>query len=162
RGLARGARGESPRALRAGRLRGARQTSGAGDRDRAGDAAQLRREQALVVSPAEALTSLRAVRGLLTAVLAALAVAVLAPTAFASTGTHSTRPVCGGRAHRVKPPPLPPQPSAKLTQKQALETFERYPKVASWLSRYPHKGRSHEATYDRKTGEWTVKIWWGD
>src|SRR5206468_5374025 len=163
--LGRRTRGEPSRASPADRLRGARQAPRAGRRDRVGDAAQLRREQALVVPAAEALralSSLHAVRGLLAAALAALAVAVLAPTGFASTGTTSTGPVFDGKGHLIKTPLVPPQPRASLTQKQALEAFERYPKVASWLSRYPHTGRSHEATYDAKTGEWTVKIWWGD
>ena len=34
--------------------------------------------------------------------------------------------------------------------------------MAGWLTRYPHSGRSHEASYDAKTGDWTVKIWWGN
>src|SRR5207237_9111096 len=124
-----------------------------------------------------------AVRGLLAAALAALAVAVLAPMAFASTGTTSTGPatpsasrstgrassalpttptaaVFDGKGHLIKTPLVPPQPRASLTRKQAFEDFERYPKVAAWLSRYPHSGRSHEATYEAKTNEWTVKIWW--
>ena len=101
-------------------------------------------------------------RGLLTAVLAALAFAVLASTAFASTGTTSTGPVFDGKGRLVQTPLAPPQPRAQLTQKQALQAFERYPKVASWLTRYPHSGRSHEATYDSKSNEWTVKIWWGN
>ena len=100
-------------------------------------------------------------RGLLAAALAALAVAVLAPAAFASTGTTSTGPVFDGKGHLIQTPLVPPQPHASLTKKQAFEDFERYPKVASWLSRYPHSGRSHEATYDAKTNEWTVKIFWG-
>ena len=91
-------------------------------------------------------------RGLLAAALAALAVAVLAPTAFAGTGTTSTGPtaptaaVFDGKGHLIKTPLVPPQPRASLTRKQAFEDFERYPKVAAWLSRYPHSGRSHEAT----------------
>src|SRR5436305_11943438 len=156
--LAGRARGEPLRASPAGRLRRARQAPRAGRRDRAGDAAQLRREQALVVPAAEALSSLRAVRGLLASALAALAVAALAPTAFASSGTTSSGPVYDGKGHLIQTPLVPPQPRAQLTQKQALETVERYPKVASWLSRYPQSGRSHSATYDRKTNEWTVKI----
>ena len=101
-------------------------------------------------------------RGLLTAVLAALAVAVLAPTAFGSTGTTSpTAPVFDGNGHLIQTPLVPPPPRAQLSQKQALEDFEGYPKVASWLSRYPRSGRTHTATYDRKTGDWTVDISWG-
>ncbi len=98
------------------------------------------------------------VRGLLAASLAALACAVLAASAFASTSTTSTGPVFDGKGHLVQTPLLPGRPGASLTPKQALRDFERYPKVASWLSRYPHTGRSHEATY--KAGQWTVKIWW--
>ncbi|HEY8108018.1 MAG TPA: hypothetical protein VIC70_04900, partial [Gaiellaceae bacterium] len=99
-------------------------------------------------------------RGLLAASLAALAVVVLAPAAFASTSTTPTAPVFDGKGHLVKTPLAPVQRQSSLTQQQALETFERYPKVAAWLSRYPHSGRSHEVTYDRNTNEWTVKIWW--
>jgi hypothetical protein len=101
------------------------------------------------------------VRGLLAATLAALAVAVLAPSAFASTSTTSTGPVFDGKGHLIQTPFVPARPHSSLTRKQALRTFERYPKVADWLSRYPKSGRSHEATYDGKTGDWTVKIWWG-
>ncbi len=100
-------------------------------------------------------------RGLLAAALAALAVAALAPSAFASGTTSTlTTPVFDDQGHLVKTPLVPPPKRSSLTLKQALANFERYPKVAAWLSRYPHSGRSHEATYDRKTGEWTVKIWW--
>jgi hypothetical protein len=101
------------------------------------------------------------VRGLLAASLAALAVGVLAPSAFSSTSTTSTGPVFDGKGHLIKTPFVPGRPSSSLTRKQALRDFERYPKVADWLSRYPKSGRSHDATYDRKTGDWTVKIWWG-
>ena len=100
-------------------------------------------------------------RGLLAASLAALAVALLAPSAFASTSTGSTGPVFDGKGHLVQTPLVPQGKRSSLTQEQAFRTFERYPKVSAWLSRYPHSGRSHEATYDAKTGEWTVKIWWG-
>jgi hypothetical protein len=102
------------------------------------------------------------VRGLLTAILVALAVAFFAPTALASTGTTSTGPVFDGKGRLIQTPLAPPQPRAQLTKKQAFEALERYPKVASWLSRYPHSGRSHEATYDPKNNEWKVKIWWGN
>jgi hypothetical protein len=100
------------------------------------------------------------VRGLLAVVLAALAVAVLAPTALASTSSTSKGAVFDGKGHLVQTPFVPP-PNLSLTKKQALRTFEDDPKVASWLSRYPHSGRTNEVTYDSKTGDWTVKIWWG-
>jgi hypothetical protein len=102
------------------------------------------------------------VRRLLAAALAAAAVGVLAPAALASTGTTSTGPVYDGKGHLVRTPLVPPPKHSSLDKKQAFATFERDPKVAAWLSRYPHHGRSHEATYDPKTGTWTVKIWWGN
>jgi hypothetical protein len=102
------------------------------------------------------------VRGLLAASLVALAVAVLAPAAFATTGTTPTAPVFDGKGHLVGTPLAPAQKRSSLTQRRALEIFKRYPKVAAWLSRYPQSGRSHEVTYDKTTNEWTVKIFWGN
>jgi len=93
------------------------------------------------------------VRSLLAAALAAVAVGVLAPAALGSTGTTSTGPVFDGKGHLVQTPLVPPPKRSSLDKKQAFATFERDPKVAAWLSRYPHHGRSHEATYDSKTGD---------
>jgi hypothetical protein len=101
------------------------------------------------------------VRGLLAVALAALVAALFAPAAFASAPTTSTGPVFDGKGHLVQTPFAPAGPHASLTQKRALRIFERDPKVADWLSRYPRSGRSHDVTYDSKSGEWTVKIWWG-
>ena len=100
-------------------------------------------------------------RGLLAASLVAFSFAALAPSAFASTRSVPTGPVFDGKGHLIETPLVPAQPRASLTKRQALATFERYPKVAHWLSRYPRSGRSNEVTYDAKTNEWTVKIWWG-
>jgi hypothetical protein len=101
------------------------------------------------------------VRGLLAAALAALAAAAFVPSAFASTGATSTGPEFDGKGHLIQTPFVPGRPHTSLTARKALRAFERDSKVAAWLSRYPRSGRSHEATHDAKTGEWTVKIWWG-
>ena len=69
-------------------------------------------------------------RGLLAASLAALAFAVLAPSAFASSGTTSTGPLFDGKGRLIKTPLVPGRPGSSLTQQQALRDFERYPKVA--------------------------------
>jgi len=100
------------------------------------------------------------VRGLLTAGLAAFALVLSASTAFASTRTTPTAPVFDGKGNLIQTPFAPKRPGASLTQEQALRDFESYPKVASWLSRYPRAGRSDEATYDAKSGQWNVKVWW--
>ena len=101
-------------------------------------------------------------RGLLAAALAAaLTAAVLASPALASTSrTTPTAPIFDGKGHLVGTPFAPHRRQPSLTQKQALRIFERYPKVASWLSRYPHSGRTDEQTFDADGRQWTVKIFW--
>jgi hypothetical protein len=103
------------------------------------------------------------VRGLLAAALAALAAAALASPAFGATRTNATTitaPVFDGKGRLVQTPFIPRRPSASLSQQQAIQTFERYPKVAAWLARYPRSGFSDEATYSAKSGQWSIKVWW--
>jgi hypothetical protein len=49
---------------------------------------------------------------------------------------------------------------ARLTEKQATAIFLRDEKVADWLDRYPSTGVVDGATFDEKTGAWTVHVWW--
>jgi len=93
--------------------------------------------------------------------LAALACGLaLAPAAHAATTPSTvTGPVYDGKGHLVQTPVAPPPGSARLTEKQALARAERDPKIRDWLSRYPVKGRVDEETYDKTSGQWTVKIW---
>jgi hypothetical protein len=97
------------------------------------------------------------VRRLVPAVLCALA---LAPASAAASQT-ATAPVFDAKGRLVQTPFAPPPNTAHLTKAQALSLFERNPKAADWLRRYPVKGRIDEETYDKKTSSWTVKIWWG-
>ena len=101
-------------------------------------------------------------RGLLAVALAGLAAAACASPAFGSTRKTPTltAPVYDGKGHLVQTPFVPQKPGASLTQQQALRIFEHYPKVADWLSRYPRSGISDEATYDAKSGQWSLKVWW--
>ena len=100
-------------------------------------------------------------RGLLAVALATLVAACLVPSALASSRATSTGPTYDGKGRLIQTPFVPAGPKRVLTQHRALRLFERDPKVAAWLSRYPRSGRSHEVTFDGKSGEWTVKIWWG-
>jgi hypothetical protein len=103
------------------------------------------------------------VRGLLAVALAGLIAAALASPALASTRSTPSLPVFDGKGHLIQTPFTPQRRHpGHLTQAQALRDFERFPKVAAWLSRYPHSGRSDEETLDAKSGQWTVKIWWGN
>jgi hypothetical protein len=97
------------------------------------------------------------VRRLVPAVLCALA---LAPVAAAASPT-ATAPVFDAKGRLVQTPFAPPPNTAHLTKAQALALFERNPKVADWLGRYPVEGRVDDETYDKTTSSWTVKIWWG-
>jgi hypothetical protein len=101
------------------------------------------------------------VRVLLAAALAAFAALVVAPAALAWPGSTSTAAVFDGKGHLIQTPFAPQQPKAALTQKRVLQDFERFPKVAAWLSRYPVSGRSDQETYDAQSNEWSVSIWWG-
>ena len=95
-------------------------------------------------------------RCLLAAVLVA---AVAAPAAGAAPSP--TAPVFDGKGRLVQTPLVPQQTGPRLTKKEALLVFERSPKVAAWLTRYPRRRRVDEETFARSTGQWTVKIWWG-
>ena len=109
----------------------------AGDRDRARDAAQLPRQQALVVS------ALRLV-GVARSALA------LVP---ARRGDDST-------AHdAVTATPLAAKPQRLDRGSRRSQLFLAYPKVADWLERYPPKPTT-DATFEH--GTWTVKVWSGE
>ncbi|HXZ56690.1 MAG TPA: hypothetical protein VEG40_03805 [Gaiellaceae bacterium] len=60
-------------------------------------------------------------------------------------------------------PPLPASslqpPEPRLTKAGVTRIFLTYRKVASWLDRYPEKGRTTDATYAK--GSWKVNVWWG-
>ena len=49
---------------------------------------------------------------------------------------------------------------ARLTEEAATAVFLREDKVADWLDRYPAKAIVKDASYDEKSGAWTVHVWW--
>jgi hypothetical protein len=86
-------------------------------------------------------------RPLIGALALAVAALALAVPALAAAGTP----------HRLAPSLRPPEP--RLAKAQVTRIFLANRKVASWLDRYPKKGRTTETTY--KSGVWTVQVWWG-
>jgi hypothetical protein len=48
-----------------------------------------------------------------------------------------------------------------LSAKQATAIFLRDDKVVDWLGRYPRKGRTTDASYNKEFHLWTIKVWWG-
>jgi len=79
--------------------------------------------------------------------VAALLALCIAPTALAQGGSPLKQPF-GNKRH--------------LTRAQATAVFLAQNKVRTWLDRYPEKGRTTEAEYDRKSDSWTVKVWWDE
>ena len=49
----------------------------------------------------------------------------------------------------------------RLTEEAATAAFLNNPKVGDWLDRYPTRDRIEDASFDRKTGAWTVHVWSG-
>jgi hypothetical protein len=72
-----------------------------------------------------------------------------------------TAPVYDREGRLVEVPFAPDSGGARLTKRQALEIFEREPKVADWLDRYPPRPATG-AEYDVAKEEWTLKIWSGE
>src|SRR5436190_4244087 len=64
-------------------------------------------------------------------------------------------------ANGSSPLQLPFPPHKHLTRAQAIGNFLAEHKVVEWLDRYPRAHRFTEATYDKGSGTWTVKVWWG-
>jgi hypothetical protein len=50
----------------------------------------------------------------------------------------------------------------RLTEDAATAAFLRHDKVGDWLDRYPARGVVKDASFDEKTGKWTVHVWWGE
>jgi hypothetical protein len=90
------------------------------------------------------------------AFVAALCALVLAPAAAADPGP--TGPVYDGSGRLVQTPFAPPAAKARLTAARAIELFEAFPKVRSWLHRYPRKEWVPSATYDPKARSWNVDV----
>jgi len=115
---------------------------------------ELRREQALELSP------LRAVSAVAAAVAVALAAAHVAGAA--TTSTAPTAPVYDSSGNLVETPFVPPPKSVaspNLTKAQVEQLALADPKIADWIARYPRQTLTKDATYDPKTQLWTVKVW---
>jgi hypothetical protein len=79
----------------------------------------------------------------------------------AGAATTATTPVYDREGRLVQVPFAPRSGAARLTERQALQIFEREPKVAEWLDRYPPRPAT-SADYDVENEEWTLKIWSGE
>src|SRR5438128_1430009 len=94
-------------------------------------------------------------RALAVPVAAAL---LVAPAAHAAA---PTLPVYDAHGRVIRAPLAPSKPPVRLTQGRATAIFLADPKVRDWLTRYPRTGRTTDAAYSAKYGDWTIKVWWG-
>src|SRR5712691_8757452 len=94
-------------------------------------------------------------RALAVPVAAAL---LVAPAAHAAAPTV---PVYDAHGRVIRAPLAPSKPPVRLTQGRAAAIFLADPKVRDWLTRYPRTGRTTDAVYSAKYGNWTIKVWWG-
>src|SRR5207253_3692958 len=72
-----------------------------------------------------------------------------------------TLPVYDAHGRVIRAPLAPSKPPVRLTQGHATAIFLADPKVRDWLTRYPRTGRTTDAVYSAKYGNWTIKVWWG-
>ena len=93
--------------------------------------------------------------------LLAVSIWALALAPATTAATTVTAPAFGAKSGLAQTPSASAGAAAHLTKARALALFERYPKVARWLARYPAKGLVDEETYDGTQKSWTVKLWWG-
>jgi hypothetical protein len=94
--------------------------------------------------------------------LLALAGASSALAAGGTTPTLPAAPVYNENGWLIQTPFVPPTPgTAQLTRGAAIRIFERDPKVAAWLSRYPLHRRKVVATYASTGQEWSLSIYFG-
>jgi hypothetical protein len=94
----------------------------------------------------------------------ALLALAAAPSALAAgaTTTAPAAPVYDAHGRLIQTPFVPPLiGQAQHSGPEALHIFERDPKVANWLSRYPVKGRTFDESYARAAEQWTISISWG-
>jgi hypothetical protein len=84
-----------------------------------------------------------------------LALAAVVVLALGASGLATAAPP----RHKPLPASSLQPPSPRLTKAEVTRIFLAYRKVASWLDRYPEKGRTTDATY--ANGSWKVNVWWG-
>jgi hypothetical protein len=94
------------------------------------------------------------------ALVAAAAAVVLAASAPPAGASPQTTPSVGAAAGGIDAPFAPARTAqAALTKAEALRVALADPKVEGWVERYPERGLTKEATFDRKDGVWTIGVW---
>ena len=139
--------GGEPLVLRRARRARRRQDRRAGDRDRPGDAAQLRRQQALVVPRAPRRRLRPARRVVLRRSRSPAAAAARARPRRRRPRPATTRRAASSRRRSRRRSCGAAAPDRADEARRAI--FLADPKVADWLDRYPTKDRATDATFDK-------------
>ena len=63
------------------------------------------------------------------------------------------------KGNLIGTPFVPAEAGPRLTEERAIGLALANPKIADWVSRYPQDELTQDATFERETGLWTVKIW---
>jgi hypothetical protein len=91
-------------------------------------------------------------------VVAALGALLLAGQAAAATTPTGPGPVYDSHGRLIETP-YAPASGPRLSKERATAIFERVPRIAGWLRRYPHKSLTTDAKYEPKYLDWKVDIW---
>ena len=81
-----------------------------------------------------------------------------AGTAHAAAEPKPIGPVYDAKGRIVETPLAPTTQPTRLTPGKAVNVFLAYPKVKDWLSRYPTKGRTTNASWKAATRAWEVHV----
>jgi hypothetical protein len=81
--------------------------------------------------------------------------------AVPASGAVPTAPLYDAAGRLVEAPFAPSSAPPALRERDAVEAFLEFPKVARWLDRYP-PGPQTDASLDRRTRTWTVRVWSGE
>jgi len=98
----------------------------------------------------------------LRALLALAAVALVGLAAAASAGAQTpTSPVYDADGNVIGTPFVPSDETqpARLKEKQAIALALAHPKVEDWVARYEGEKLTKDASFDRDSRTWEVKVW---
>jgi len=98
----------------------------------------------------------------LRALLALAAVALVGLAAAASAGAQTpTSPVYDADGNVIGTPFVPSDETqpARLKEKQAIAIALAHPKVEDWVARYEGEKLTKDASFDRDSRTWEVKVW---
>ena len=93
--------------------------------------------------------------------LALVLLLLVATAGTAHAADTPVGPVYNSKGRIIQTPLAPTIQPRHLTPDRAIAKFLAEPKVAGWLTRYPKRGRTTDATFKESDSSWHVNVWWG-